>query len=384
MWAGAVAHLASIAGQGPTFFSVKAGVVGLFGWFLIASFLVVGRRVEAGVGAVVAPIALCAALYSLAAPQLHAWTPNSKLGALWLVVHVFVILAAYVSLAFAFAASLLYLIQEALLKRRQLSGLWQRLPSLQVADEWIFRASAFGLALLTLGLFTGIAFNGDGAYQALRDPKVIFSGLTWAIFALYLGARWKLGWHGRRLEFVRNLWLCRDGVFVFQRAAHRFSMTPTTLKMGTRGSTLALAQARQFAGILEFFHPGLTVEETHHPHDGRQKTRLRRSRKSAAKAFFTLEIEAALLSGEIDFAVHSLKDLPPAMPDGLCLACVPLREVPADCLILNPDLPEDDGFKGETFDVAVRLESRNIKSSPPRDAASIAPPIYRLKTCAAT
>ncbi len=198
LWAGSLAHLGSLAGQGPTLFAVKAGVVGLFGWILIASFLLVARRVEAGVGAVVAPLALLAALYSLAAPQLHAWTPSNRLGALWLVVHVFVLVCAYVSLAFAGAASLVYLIQEALLKRRQLSGLWQRLPSLQVADEWIYRASAFGLALLTLGLFTGIAFNGDGSYQALRDPKTIFSGLTWAIFALYLGARWKLGWHGRR------------------------------------------------------------------------------------------------------------------------------------------------------------------------------------------
>ena len=198
LWAGTVAHLGSLAGQGPMLFSVKAGVVGLFGWILIVSFLLVARRVEAGVGAVVAPLSMVAALYSLAAPQLHSWTPSNKLGALWLVVHVFVIVSAYVSLAFAGAASLVYLIQEALLKRRQLSGLWQRLPSLQVADEWIFRASAFGLALLTLGLLTGMAFGGDGSYQALRDPKTIFSGLTWAIFALYLGARWKLGWHGRR------------------------------------------------------------------------------------------------------------------------------------------------------------------------------------------
>ncbi|RYX83481.1 hydroxymethylbilane synthase, partial [bacterium] len=60
-----------------------------------------------------------------------------------------------------------------------------------------------------------------------------------------------------------------------------------------------------------------------------------------------LEIEAALLNSDIDFAVHSLKDLPPDMPDGLTLACVPLRESPADCLILNPTLPEDEGFKGE-------------------------------------
>ncbi len=198
LWGGASAHLVSIAGQGPALFSDRAGVGGLFGWFLIITFLLVGRRVENGIGAVVAPLSLCAALYSLTASQHNSWTPNDRFSAFWLVVHVFVILAAYVSLSFAFAASLLYLVQEALLKRRQLSGLWQKLPSLQVADEWIFRASAFGLALLTLGLFTGIIFSSEQPYHMLRDPKMVFSGLTWAIFALYLGARWKLGWHGRR------------------------------------------------------------------------------------------------------------------------------------------------------------------------------------------
>ncbi len=123
-------------------------------------------------------------------------------------------------------------------------------------------------------------------------------------------------------------------------------MTPTTLKMGTRGSALALAQARQFAAILEFFHPGLSVEE-HIIRTTGDKNQTASLPSIGGKGVFTLEIEAALLSGEIDFAVHSLKDLPPLMPDGLCLACVPQREVPADCLILNPDSPEDNGFKGE-------------------------------------
>jgi ABC-type transport system involved in cytochrome c biogenesis permease subunit len=39
-------------------------------------------------------------------------------------------------------------------------------------------------------------------YVALRDPKVLFSGATWAIFALYLLARCRLGWHGRRSNLV--------------------------------------------------------------------------------------------------------------------------------------------------------------------------------------
>ena len=198
LWLGAGLHLVSLAGQGPALFTVKAGAIGLFGWLLIVSFLVGGKRVGAGGGAAIAPIALCAALFSLAAPQLHSWKPTDRLGALWLVIHVGVILSAYVALAFAFAFSLLSLMQERLLKKRQLSGLWQRLPSLQIADKWIFRASALGVALLTLGIFTGIAFNPVHTHGILRDPKTIFSILTWTIFAGYLAARLKLGWHGRR------------------------------------------------------------------------------------------------------------------------------------------------------------------------------------------
>jgi hydroxymethylbilane synthase len=52
------------------------------------------------------------------------------------------------------------------------------------------------------------------------------------------------------------------------------------------------------------------------------------------KGLFTLEIERALLDGDADFAVHSLKDLPPLMPLGLALAAVPPRASPLDCCVL--------------------------------------------------
>jgi len=123
-------------------------------------------------------------------------------------------------------------------------------------------------------------------------------------------------------------------------------MTPQTLVMGTRGSPLALAQARQFALHLELFHPNLRVEEKIIRTTG-DKNQSDALPEIGGKGVFTLEIEAALLRGDIHFAVHSLKDLPPTMPEGLCLACVPLRESPADCLIISPELGEDDGFKGE-------------------------------------
>ena len=201
LWLGAISHLVAIAGQGPSLFLVKAGVAGLFGWFLIVSFLVIGQRIGAASGAVVVPLALVAALFSLTAPQLHAF---GRLDTFWIAAHVFFFVSGYVALAFAFAASLLYLVQEDLLKRKKLSGLWRKLPSLSVADEWIYRATAFGLSLLTLALILSAAFSSlqNPHYAALRDPKVLFSAATWAIFALYLVARAHLGWHGRRSNLV--------------------------------------------------------------------------------------------------------------------------------------------------------------------------------------
>ena len=197
---GAVFHLLALAGQGPSLFTLRAGTVGLFGWLLVVTYLVFGRRLGTGTGSVVAPVALCAALGSFAAPALHTWAPSGRLDSFWLATHVFLIVAGYVALAWAFVASLLYLAQEGLLKRRKLSGLWQKLPSLGLADEWIGRGAAFGLALLSLGILTGVAYSAvnEAFYEPWRDPKVLISGAMWSVWAFYLAARWRLGWHGRR------------------------------------------------------------------------------------------------------------------------------------------------------------------------------------------
>ncbi len=123
-----------------------------------------------------------------------------------------------------------------------------------------------------------------------------------------------------------------------------------SLNMGTRGSPLALAQARLVAHALELRHDGLKIEEKviRTTGDKQQNSPLP---QIGGKGVFTLEIEAALLSGEIDFAVHSLKDLPPAMPEGLCLAAVPARENPCDCLVLHDlNVPTS-----ETGDVALKI-----------------------------
>lgn len=111
------------------------------------------------------------------------------------------------------------------------------------------------------------------------------------------------------------------------------------LKLGTRGSDLALTQSRWVADQLETAHDGLKVElvviKTRGDRD--QKSALN---KFAGKGIFTKEIEDALLGGEIDLAVHSLKDLPTTLPEGLELALPPKREDPRDLLVSSVPLME--------------------------------------------
>jgi hydroxymethylbilane synthase len=120
------------------------------------------------------------------------------------------------------------------------------------------------------------------------------------------------------------------------------------LVMGTRGSALALAQARQIARRIEHANPGLVVREQVIRTTGDKQQGLPLP-EIGGKGVFTLEIEQALLAKEIDFAVHSLKDLPPLFPEGLSLACVPERESPLDCCILSASLSSKEAGSADVW-----------------------------------
>ena len=104
------------------------------------------------------------------------------------------------------------------------------------------------------------------------------------------------------------------------------------LRLGTRGSLLALTQSRGVATLLERSHPGLTVEivEIRTSGDRIQDVPLG---PHLGQAFFTKEIEDALLDGRVDLAVHSCKDLATVLPDGLILGALPTREDPRDAWV---------------------------------------------------
>ena len=117
--------------------------------------------------------------------------------------------------------------------------------------------------------------------------------------------------------------------------------------IGTRGSALALAQTRWVAAQLEAAHPGLetAIEIIRTKGD---EVRDRPLSQVGGKGLFTKELEVALTDEAIDVAVHSLKDLPTELPDGLMLGAVPPREDPRDALICTRFESVDDLPDGAT------------------------------------
>ena len=109
------------------------------------------------------------------------------------------------------------------------------------------------------------------------------------------------------------------------------------IRIATRASKLALVQANQVAEHLSSLSPGCTVELVEISTKGdRDKSDF--LYKVGTTGFFTSEVERALLDGRADVAVHSLKDLPTAITEGLVISAVPQREQVNDVIVASKDI----------------------------------------------
>ena len=107
---------------------------------------------------------------------------------------------------------------------------------------------------------------------------------------------------------------------------------PLVVRLATRGSPLALVQAAIVSGLLVDAAPGLVVERVVVRTVGDRRADVELDRLGGQGAF-AKEVQAAVLDGRADVAVHSAKDLPPETPPGLVLAAVPERADPRDVLV---------------------------------------------------
>lgn len=110
-----------------------------------------------------------------------------------------------------------------------------------------------------------------------------------------------------------------------------------TIKIGTRGSQLALWQADWVKSNLQSTYPSLSVELVIIKTKGDKILDVPLA-QVGGKGLFVKEIEAAIIDGRVDLAVHSMKDMPSMIPEELTIGAIPHRETPEDVLISKNDL----------------------------------------------
>lgn len=134
--------------------------------------------------------------------------------------------------------------------------------------------------------------------------------------------------------------------------------------IGTRGSMLALWQAEWVKALLIKHHPGTEVELMKIKTTGDKILDVPLA-MVGGKGLFTKELEEAMLRGETDLAVHSMKDVPSELPEGLHLAAVLKREDPRDALVSRSYKSVDDLPQGARVGTSSLRRSCQLKSRRP-------------------
>lgn len=140
---------------------------------------------------------------------------------------------------------------------------------------------------------------------------------------------------------------------------------PFTLKIGTRRSALALKQVDLIIASLQPHHPHITFEVNAVSVQGDvdKTTPL----PDLGKGLWTNELEAKLLSGQLDFVVHCLKDMPTTLPPGCVLGCITEREDPRDVVVF----PKGSSKEGRYARLADLPEGAVVGTSSVRRAAQL-------------
>lgn len=153
-------------------------------------------------GVYAAPLAACVFIISLNFPDVPADTAEI-FKSVWLVGHVIAVFIGYAALAMACGAGVLYLIQENGIKSKKRGFFYSRLPSLELLDATGYAGIVIGFTAYTVGLIVGLVYAKLIWHRfASWDPKEIWAGITWLVYAALLHERLAVGWRGRRAAFM--------------------------------------------------------------------------------------------------------------------------------------------------------------------------------------
>ncbi len=138
----------------------------------------------------------------------------------------------------------------------------------------------------------------------------------------------------------------------------------TSIKIGTRSSKLALWQANWVKSVLTEINPSRNIELVTIKTKGDKILDVPLA-KVGGKGLFVKEIEQALLDNRIDLAVHSMKDMPAKIPEGLCIGAIPQREVAGDVLIARNNRSFRDLRRGAVIGTSSLRRAAQVRHSRP-------------------
>jgi len=172
-----------------------------FAWALVLVFLLVEYRFRIHVlGSFVLPLALISMLSGAVLPtEMHS--PDTTMHRAWVYMHTALALLGAVAFAIAFLVGVMYLIQERLLKSKQLNNLYYKLPPLDLLDELNQKAVILGFGLLTMGIIIG-AWGAGYVSEWIWDPREIFSLAIWLFYLVVLHGRITVGWRAKKAAYL--------------------------------------------------------------------------------------------------------------------------------------------------------------------------------------
>jgi len=168
-------------------------------WSVAVVFLALKRRHNLKIlGIYAAPLA---AIIMTAASLLPNEPSQSKniFASVWLIFHIVSIFIGEAALALACGIGIFYLLQEHGIKTKKRGFFFRRLPSLDLLDTAGYSCISVGFVMLSMGLITGFIYAKIiwGAFWRW-DPKEVWSGVAWLLYAALLHGRLTVGWRGRK------------------------------------------------------------------------------------------------------------------------------------------------------------------------------------------
>ena len=168
-------------------------------WAVAGVFLLFYYRYRLKVMGIFAAPLTAATMALVAAMPATTIAAKPVLKSFWLVSHVTFIFIGEAGLALACGLGLLYLTQEKAIKSKKPGFFFRRLPSLEQLDTAGYGCILGGFVMMTLGLIMGLVYAKAvwGRFWSW-DPKEVWSGITWLLYAAMIHMRLSVGWRGRR------------------------------------------------------------------------------------------------------------------------------------------------------------------------------------------